>query len=90
MKLVAPFWIIEPADIRMKSNELVSIDCKADGNPKPVVSWKSSDGEIFRDETLTLSPTKSKSIFYECIADNGIGKPLKKVIRILLNGEGFV
>jgi len=42
--LVAPKWLIEPKDIKMRPNEDISIECRAEGEPKPFIKWSDSKG----------------------------------------------
>uniref|UniRef100_A0A1B0GIB4 Down syndrome cell adhesion molecule-like protein Dscam2 n=2 Tax=Lutzomyia longipalpis TaxID=7200 RepID=A0A1B0GIB4_LUTLO len=42
---VPPRWIVEPQDQSVILGNLVIIDCKADGFPKPTVSWKQAIGD---------------------------------------------
>jgi len=49
-------------------------------------------GDIFEGEVLTLPKFTSKTLAvdkFECIADNGIGDTLKKVITIHLRGKNL-
>lgn len=70
----------------MQKGEKVSVECKADGLPKPNIKWKSSNEQIFFGETLVLFSSEGLASSYECIADNGVDKPLTKLIHILMNG----
>jgi len=36
--------VIEPKDMRLIAGNNISIDCKADGEPKPKISWVISEG----------------------------------------------
>lgn len=64
----------------------IRVECKAEGIPKPDIKWKSETGEIFHGEILTITHKNLQSKLLECIADNGIGRPLRKVIQVLING----
>jgi hypothetical protein len=44
---VAPNWVKEPNDIRVNAGDDVSVECIADGLPKPTVKWISSKGLKF-------------------------------------------
>jgi hypothetical protein len=41
---VAAKWVIEPKDVRISSDEDMTIECKADGEPKPKIVWITSEG----------------------------------------------
>jgi hypothetical protein len=45
--IVAPNWVKEPNDIRVNAGDDVSVECIADGLPKPIIKWISSKGLIF-------------------------------------------
>ncbi len=42
--IVAPNWVKEPNDIRINAGDDVSVECIADGLPKPTIKWISSKG----------------------------------------------
>ncbi len=44
-------------------------------------------GKRINSEILTISQFKSKKIITECIADNGIDSPLRKVIHLSVSGK---
>uniref|UniRef100_T1GWQ0 Ig-like domain-containing protein n=1 Tax=Megaselia scalaris TaxID=36166 RepID=T1GWQ0_MEGSC len=64
--------------------------CQAEGFPKPSISWKREDnaimpggGQIIYGDTLIIK--KSHRLDrgnYLCIADNQVGKPTKRLVRI--------
>lgn len=83
---MAPFWVIEPSDIKIQRGQKISVECKAEGFPKPTIKWKSSNEEIFFGEVLEVNSRQNFASNYMCEADNGVGKPLVKSIRILMNG----
>ncbi len=39
-----PSWVIEPKDIRAKAGNDLTLECFADGLPKPTIKWISSEG----------------------------------------------
>lgn len=43
--LVPPRWILEPTDKAFAQGGDAKIECKADGFPKPQVTWKKAIGE---------------------------------------------
>jgi hypothetical protein len=45
--IVAANWVKEPNDIRVNAGDDVSVECIADGLPKPTIKWISSKGLIF-------------------------------------------
>lgn len=42
--LVRPRWTVEPTDKQFAQGSDVKIDCKADGFPKPEITWKKAVG----------------------------------------------
>lgn len=42
--LVPPRWIIEPTDKAFAQGSDAKIECKADGFPRPQVTWKKASG----------------------------------------------
>lgn len=45
--LVPPRWILEPTDKAFAQGSDAAVECKADGFPKPVVTWKRATGTDF-------------------------------------------
>lgn len=43
--LVPPRWILEPTDKAFAQGSDAAVECKADGFPKPVVTWKRATGK---------------------------------------------
>lgn len=39
-----PRWILEPTDKAFAQGSDAAVECKADGFPKPVVTWKRATG----------------------------------------------
>lgn len=42
---VPPRWIVEPTDKAFAQGSEAKIECKADGFPKPQISWKKAPGK---------------------------------------------
>lgn len=42
---VPPRWILEPTDKAFAQGSNAKVECKADGFPKPQVTWKMAVGE---------------------------------------------
>jgi hypothetical protein len=45
---VPPKWVIEPKDIQLNSENDLSIECRAEGEPKPRISWINAEGIALR------------------------------------------
>ncbi|CAH1154339.1 unnamed protein product [Phaedon cochleariae] len=95
---VPPRWILEPTDKAFAQGSDAVVECKADGFPKPVVTWKRATGvspgdyKDFKpnnpdikveDGTLMINNIqKTNEGYYLCEAVNGIGSGLSAVILI--------
>ena len=88
--LETPQWTVEPKDMYAKAGSDVSIECRARGSPMPLISWfkYAKPSKFVRSgSTLELFNIQQPSSgLYECVADNGVDKPLKKVFRVTING----
>lgn len=90
---VPPSWIKEPKDVNLRIGEDYSVECLADGLPKPTIKWITPSGKTIESEVLDLGKLiKSEkhgrqTLSYECVADNGIGDALRKSITISYNGK---
>jgi hypothetical protein len=45
---VSPKWITEPKDIRITAGNELSLECRADGEPKPIIKWIDSKGWVYK------------------------------------------
>ncbi|XP_060529781.1 cell adhesion molecule Dscam2 isoform X35 [Cylas formicarius] len=95
---VPPRWILEPTDKAFAQGSDAAVECKADGFPKPVVTWKKATGvspgdyKDFKqndpdikveDGTLVINNIqKTNEGYYLCEAVNGIGSGLSAVVFI--------
>lgn len=48
--LVPPRWILEPTDKAFAQGSDAAVECKADGFPKPVVTWKRATGKYIKSK----------------------------------------
>ncbi|KAG8178102.1 hypothetical protein JTE90_017450 [Oedothorax gibbosus] len=87
-------WSKEPQDIETIEGESVILQCAADGSPVPRVSWKPLGSTVnqFLDTssssngTLRFKPvSKLQEGSYECIAENDVGSPLRKIISLVVH-----
>ncbi|XP_061381089.1 cell adhesion molecule Dscam2 isoform X9 [Danaus plexippus] len=95
---VPPRWILEPTDKAFAQGSDAKVECKADGFPKPQVTWKRAEGDTpgdykdlkpnnpnvkVEDGTLAITNIqKTNEGYYLCEAVNGIGSGLSAVILI--------
>lgn len=64
--------------------------CQAEGFPKPAISWKRENnaimpggGQVFNGNTLKIKKThRLDRGNYFCVADNQIGGPVQRIVRI--------
>ncbi|KAK7868985.1 hypothetical protein R5R35_013907 [Gryllus longicercus] len=96
--IVPPRWIVEPTDKAFAQGSDARVECKADGFPRPVVTWKRAAGDTpgdykdlkpnnpnikVEEGTLTIANIqKTNEGYYLCEAVNGIGSGLSAVIFI--------
>ncbi|KAI1290169.1 Hemicentin-1 [Halotydeus destructor] len=88
-------WRHEPKDLIAHVGHDISLECSADGLPVPTIRWfrimESNKIEIFKGNQMRLSPVTQEDVgTYECVADNGIDEPLRKTIKVTVNGMNFV
>ena len=57
---VPPRWTVEPLDAgkHYAQGSDVKVDCKADGLPKPQISWKKVEGQIPSNKNISIILTK--------------------------------
>lgn len=78
--------------------DAISLNCEAEGYPKPEISWFKNNTEgksskefksiQLRNNSLTVDyVTDADEGYYMCTANNGIGAGLKKIIHINVNGK---
>lgn len=79
-----------PESYTISEGSNAELTCQADGYPKPTISWKRENnavmptgGNKYHGNLLKLKTThRSDRGIYFCIADNGMGIPDKKPIRL--------
>ncbi|XP_035901267.1 Down syndrome cell adhesion molecule-like protein Dscam2 isoform X50 [Anopheles stephensi] len=95
---VPPRWILEPTDKAFAQGSNAKVECKADGFPKPQVTWKKAVGDTpgeykdlrSNDSSIRVEEgslfiqniQKSNEGYYLCEAINGIGSGLSAVTLI--------
>ncbi|XP_068685625.1 limbic system-associated membrane protein-like isoform X2 [Montipora foliosa] len=76
-----------PSNIVASNNETVTapdqltLDCSADGRPKPAITWTRLSDNTQVTMPLNIS-SKLYGGHYRCTADNGVGSPLTKDVFI--------
>ena len=69
--------------------EIVTLICKAEGNPKPNVTWKRLNDGRFTTFPLTITG-KEDAGGYRCTAGNGVGDPAVADVFIAVLSESNV
>ncbi|CAH4030501.1 unnamed protein product [Pieris brassicae] len=98
---VPPRWRLEPNDIAVASGQDVTLQCQADGYPRPIITWKKAVGNtpgeykdfMFEGSSRVLENgslvfervAKDSEGHYLCEARNDIGAGLSKLIFLKVN-----
>ncbi|XP_074634424.1 fibroblast growth factor receptor 3-like isoform X2 [Acropora palmata] len=76
-----------PSNIITSSNQIISapaeftLNCSADGKPKPTITWTRLSDKTVVTMPLNIIGEKDTGS-YRCTADNGVGKPLSKDVFV--------
>ena len=79
---------INTSEALAQVGEKVELKCVSDGDPIPTVTWYRPDGsELITitaiDNTVFVDMTSEEDFGdYKCIADNGLGPPVEKVVKV--------
>ncbi|KAJ0174157.1 hypothetical protein K1T71_010303 [Dendrolimus kikuchii] len=98
---VPPRWRLEPSDVAVAAGQDVTLQCQADGYPKPTITWKKAVGNtpgeykdfMFEGSSRVLDNgslvferlAKDSEGHYLCEARNDIGAGLSKLIFLKVN-----
>lgn len=98
---VPPKWLVEPKDANVQADQDVTLDCQADGYPRPAITWKKAIGntpgeykDFLFEPNISLHTngslqfikiSKSSQGYFLCEAKNGIGSGVSKVIFLKVN-----
>lgn len=98
---VPPKWIVEPKDSNVQAGQDVTLNCQADGFPKPTITWRKAIGttpgeykDFLFEPNISLHAngsiyfkkiTKTSQSHFLCEAKNGIGAGVSKVIFLKIN-----
>ena len=80
-------FIGSPSNIITSSNQIITVpveltlNCSADGIPKPTITWTRLSDNTVVTMPLNIIRGKDEEI-YKCTANNGVGKPLTKDVHI--------
>ncbi|XP_063540746.1 cell adhesion molecule Dscam2 [Cydia strobilella] len=98
---VPPRWRLEPNDVAVAAGQDVTLQCQAEGYPKPIITWKKAVGNtpgeykdfMFEGTSRMLENgslvfervAKDSEGHYLCEARNDIGAGLSKLIFLKVN-----
>ncbi|KAI1289150.1 Hemicentin-1 [Halotydeus destructor] len=89
-----PRFVKQPQDVITAIGQDVTVECSATGSPMPVITWLKLNGPIKRKlqgDVLRFNHISNEDAgMYECVADNGVDKALKKTFRVSVNGKHSV
>ena len=90
---VAPFFTVEPKDTEGNEGSEVRVECRADGHPRPSVSWAryglantgfkrgTRQGLALNSNVLTIdSLSSSDAGAYVCQASNSVGSITRRIM----------
>ena len=84
--LAPPSNIITSSDQNVTAPAELTLNCSADGKPKPTITWRRVSDNTVVTMPLNITGEKDKGS-YRCTADNGVGKPLTKDVFVDVHGE---
>ena len=81
-----PSNIIIASDLNVTAPAKLTLNCSADGEPKPTITWTRLSDNTVVTMPLNIIGEKDKGS-YRCTAANGVGKPLSKDVFVNVLGE---
>ena len=70
----------------LNKRDSVSLNCTADGYPKPSVTWTKVSDNSPVSFPLTITGKENEGL-YRCTVNNGIGSPVTKEVNIIVHRE---
>ncbi|KAL1124629.1 hypothetical protein AAG570_001253, partial [Ranatra chinensis] len=75
--------------VEVKKGLSVTLECKADGNPKPTITWTRKNNILPSGEksvegiSITIEQAnRHQAGIYQCTASNGVGQPATRDITL--------
>ena len=81
--IAPPRNIITSSDQSITAPAEVTLNCSADGKPKPTITWTRVSDNTVVYMPLNITGEKNEER-YRCTADNGVGNPLTKDVNITI------
>ena len=78
-----PSNIIISSDQTITAPAELTLNCLADGKPTPAIFWTRVSDNTNVSMPLNITGGKNEES-YRCTADNGVGNPLTKVVKITI------
>jgi len=78
-----PRNIVTSSDQKIIAPTELTLNCSADGKPKPTITWTRLSDNTVVTMPLIITGGKNKES-YRCTADNEVGNPLIKVVKITI------
>ncbi|XP_076093735.1 hemicentin-1-like isoform X1 [Mytilus galloprovincialis] len=92
-----PMFKIEPTNTTVVEGGVMTMDCVAEGEPQPSVTWQRGWTEIVPGGRIAILPNNSLRIFtvqlsdtgiYRCKASNSLGKTLiEAALTVMVHGQ---
>ena len=78
--------IVTSSDQTITAPAELTLNCSADGKPKPTITWTRVSDNTNVSKPLNVTRGKNEES-YRCTAYNGVGNPLTKVVKITIHCE---
>ena len=78
-----PSNIVTSSDQTITAPAELTLNCSADGKPKPTITWTRVSDNTNVSMPLNITGGKNEES-YQCTADNVVGNPLTKVVKVTI------
>ena len=90
--LLPPEIVENSGDQRVTKGESVTLECKANGNPKPTITWSKTKGKLPSGKQSEVADAFSLGEVnrhvegtYTCSADNQVGEPATASMKVTVD-----